>query len=95
MLAHGTRLGLDGGKLIEIADRRGHRLARIAWRDGRMSSAMVWGGPGAALVVVSPALIAHPVLGDCHSLSCGALMAAIDWAAPPRSRPAPARCCST
>jgi hypothetical protein len=83
-LAHGTRLVFDGERLSEVIDRHGHRLARIAWRDGVLSSAMVWGEPGSAPVVISDAIVAHPVLGDSHALSCGAVMSAIDWARPAR-----------
>jgi hypothetical protein len=78
VLTHGTRLVLDGGRVGEVIDRRGRRLARIAWRDGVMSSAMVEG------VVVSDAIVAHPVLGPAHALSCGAVMSAIDWTSPRR-----------
>ena len=84
VLAHGSRLALDDGKLVELVDRRGHRHARLAWRDGALSSAMVWGAPGAAPLAVAPAIVADPVLGACHALSCGARMAAIDWARPRR-----------
>ncbi len=87
VLAHGTRLGFAGARLVDVIDRAGHRLAHLAWRDSHLSSAMVWGAPGAAPLGVSPALVAHPVLGPAHALSCGAVMAAIEWAAP-RTLPA-------
>jgi len=84
VLTHGTRLVLDGGRVAEVIDREGHRLARIAWRGGRISSAMVWGDLAAPPVGISAAIVAHPVLGDAHALSCGAVMSAIDWSSPTR-----------
>jgi hypothetical protein len=83
-LPHGTRLVFDGERLSEVIDRHGHRLARIAWRDGALSSAMVWGEPGSAPMILSDAIVAHPVLGPSYALSCGAVMSAIDWRRPAR-----------
>lgn len=85
ILAHGTRLGWTGGRLVRMVGRAGDHQATLTWAGDRLASLTVAGYRAA--LVVDGARADHPLLGPVHALTTVdgtalAAMSALDWARP-------------
>ena len=100
VLAHGTRIRLDAGRLAGVVDRRDHVLATLTWDGDRLDHVAIAVRPAATGPAAEDTLLIagrayhHAVLGPATAIerrtAAGAprvalaSMAAIDWARPGR-----------